>query len=311
MRARFKRAASKGWRGPAPRPCAAALALWLGLGALVSACAGEPAPPGPAPSPLIYEIAGPHGETQGWLLGTIHALPEGTQWRTPGIEAAIAQADCLILEVAAPGDPAAREAFMALSASAGLPPLQDRIAPEWREPLGELAGAAGTDLAAFEATETWAAALILAQAMRTGERAHGAERALIEEFAGREIRELEGARAQLAIFSSLAEEDQAALLTSVIADFGDGIDQAGELRAAWLSGDAARLEAATREGMLADPELREAILLARNRAWATKLRVALEQQERPLIAVGAAHLVGPEGLAALLEAEGFALRPLN
>jgi len=317
MRAFVASGAARSRVGEALRPRAAALALWLGAGALLSGCTGEPAQPTeqappasqPSSSPILHEITDPEGRIQGWLLGTIHALPDGTLWRTGAIDRAIDKADYLIVEIADPGSAAARAAFLELSASAGLPPLAQRIAPPLRGELSELASAAGTSLAAFGSTETWAAALILAQAMRTGDPANGVDRALIAQFSGRDIRELEGARAQLRIFDSLAEEDQRALLESVIGDFGDGIDQAGELRTAWLTGNAARIEAATRTGMLADPELREAILIARNRAWAARLDALLARGEPPLIAVGAAHLVGPDGLPALLEARGYTLRP--
>jgi uncharacterized protein YbaP (TraB family) len=77
-----------------------------------------------------------------------------------------------------------------------------------------------------------------------------------------------------------------------------------------LAGDAATIEASTREGFLADPALREALLTARNRRWVAALLPVLEQPARPLVAVGTAHLVGPEGLVALLEAEGFTIRRL-
>ena len=308
-----KRSASTAGRARTPRRFALAAWLGLGLGLLIAACSNEQAapPPGPEASPLLYEVTGPEGAVEGWLLGTIHALPEGTRWRTPATQRVIAQADYLVVEISAPGDAAAREAFMALSSSTGLPPLTERIGPQWRSQLGKLAEAAGTSLDAFATTETWAAALILAQATRPGDPANGVDRALIADFADREVRELEGAARQLRIFDELAPADQRALLESVIEDFGDGIDQAGELRTAWLTGDAARIEQATRTGMMADPELREAILVARNRAWAVQVGKVLGDPERPLIAVGAAHLVGPEGLAALLEAQGFDTRPLN
>jgi uncharacterized protein YbaP (TraB family) len=256
-------------------------------------------------------VSGPDGAVEGWLFGTIHALPGGTQWRTPAIQGIIEQADYLVVEIAAPGDPASREAFLALSTSPALPPLAERIDPALRGGLRDLASAAGTPLEAFTATETWAAALVLAQAMRSGDPANGVDRALIEDFAARRVIELEGSARQLGIFDRLAPEDQRALLESVIADHGDGIDQSDELRAAWLAGDAARLEEATREGMMEDPELREALLVERNRVWAGRLREALGEMPRPLVAVGAAHLVGADGLAALLERQGFAVRRLS
>ena len=68
------------------------------------------------------------------------------------------------------------------------------------------------------------------------------------------------------------------------------------------------IEASTREGFLADPALRAALLTGRNNRWAEAIIPLLEQSPRPLVAVGTAHLVGPDGLVALLEARGYRVR---
>ncbi|MEL7188135.1 MAG: TraB/GumN family protein, partial [Pseudomonadota bacterium] len=73
----------------------------LGLGFLLasafvlSACGGDPndAAPKVEPSPLVFEITNAQGETEGWMLGTIHALPKDTEWRTPFIDNVIDEAD--------------------------------------------------------------------------------------------------------------------------------------------------------------------------------------------------------------------------
>ena len=78
------------------------LALALALAAALAACGG-PEEDWPPPSPALWEVSGPDGET-GWLFGTIHALPEGVEWETPALEAALDRADALVVEVANLGE---------------------------------------------------------------------------------------------------------------------------------------------------------------------------------------------------------------
>ena len=291
----------------------AGLVLAPALALALAGCGeGHKGADGPPPSPLFYELASADGAVEGWMLGTIHALPADTEWRTPAISQAIADADLLIVEVAALDDrKALAAAFAELGTTPGLPPLERRLPEGLSSPLADLLARGDLSAAGFADTETWAAAIMLAQVGAPGDPDQGVDRALIREFAERPVRELEGVRGQLAIFDRLPEEGQRTMLAAVVSEAERTRADPARLQRAWLSGDAARIEQSTREGFLADPALREALLTGRNRRWAAALVPVLEQGPRPLIAVGAAHLVGPEGLARLLEAEGYTVRRLR
>lgn len=289
-----------------------AAAILVPLLLILAGCSNAPggsAADAGRPAPLLYEIAAADGTLEGWMLGTIHALPPDTDWRTPAIGRVIDAADVLVVEVAALGDAAGMvRTFAALAATSGLPPLAERVPADLRPQLAALMERGHLDATTFAARETWAAAIMLAQVDAPGDPASGVDRALIADFAGRPVRELEGARGQLGIFDRLPESAQRSMLAAVVRESERVRQDPARLQRAWAAGDAAAIAASTREGFLADPALHEALLTARNRRWTAALVPFLAETPRPLIAVGAAHLVGPEGLAALLEAEGYRLR---
>lgn len=284
--------------------------LLLGL-AGCSDAPGDAAADRASPNPLLYEIASADGTVEGWMVGTIHALPDDTEWRTPAITQVTDAADLLVVEIAALGD---RErvagTFTELSTTPGLPPLEQRLPDDLATPLTGLLERGGIERTRFAAVETWAAAIMLAQVDATGDPANGVDRALINDFAGRPVRELEGAAAQLAIFDRLTEAQQRSMLAAVVRGSDAARKDPARLQRAWLAGDAATIEQSTREGFLADPALRAALLTDRNRRWAAAIIAMLQETPRPLIAVGTAHLVGPDGLVALLEAQGYRIRRL-
>jgi uncharacterized protein YbaP (TraB family) len=279
-------------------PILAALAA-LALGACRAA---------PPAHPALWQIEGPHGE-KAWLFGTVHALPERLDWRQGRVAEALAASDLLVLEVARIEE--APRAFAALSQSPGLPPLRERTSPALRPALDRVLRETGLGAADLDGLETWAAALTIEQALASKagiERENGIERELVASYR-RPVDQLEGAPAQLSIFDRLAEEDQRVLLDSVLRESSHPDD--ADLARAWARGDMAPIEAEITRGLLADPELRAALLTGRNRAWADRLGGMVRQGKHPFIAVGAGHMAGPEGLPALMAAQGWRVTRLQ
>ena len=262
--------------------------------------------------PALWEVTGANGE-QAWLLGTIHALPEPVNWRSAEVDRALNGSDRLLLEVAAIGDgTATRAVFQRLASSPGLPPLVQRLPPQARPALQRILADQGADPAQLDGLETWAATLSLNQLLAdTDNAANGIDRAILRAAPGKRIDEFEGAERQFAIFDTLPEADQRAMLLATVSGAADAGAETARLAVMWSNGEVAGMAEATRSGLLADPELRQALLTGRNQAWATSLQQRLRKGERPLVAVGAAHLVGPEGLPALLAAQGWTVRRIQ
>lgn len=277
---------------------------------LLSGC-GEPERDSPPPSPAIYELSSADGAVEGWLLGTIHALPDGTQWQTPAIRSAVAAASGLVVEVADLDDRPVQRRFAELAAAPGLPPIEQRLAADARPALAVMVSDGGIDPGDLQRLETWAVALALAQAVRHGDSANGVDRAVIAAFAGRPVRELEGAEFQLDLFDTLPEDEQRDLLASVVHDYQRWGSNPARLAQGWLAGDIERLADPAQSALLADPELRDILLTRRNAAWAPRIAALLRREPPLLIAVGAGHIGGAEGLAALLAAQGYTVRRMD
>lgn len=285
----------------------AGLALLLAL--VLASCAQQR-----QVKPALWLVEGPSGQ-KAWLFGTIHALPDPVDWRSEKISVALAQSDRLVLEVADAGnDVAIAQAFASLAQGSQQPPLDDRVAPELEDELAAELARDQIPPRSLDRYDTWAAALMIAQAQARGDRqdsANGIDRDLAKSYSG-PIDEFEGATAQLSIFDALPEAQQRALLGSVIENKPeDRRNKARALEQAWARGDMAAIAKASDEEMFGDARLRDALLVGRNRAWVAKLIALLQGGARPFVAVGAAHLGGDDGLPAMLAARGYKVTRLQ
>jgi uncharacterized protein YbaP (TraB family) len=279
--------------------------------AILALAGCQRAPDQPPPSPALWEVTGTHGE-HGYLFGTIHALPGGIRWHTPRLDAAFAASGTLAVEARDLDSPRAMNAiFERLARSEGLPPLGARVPAGDRALVERLLGSQGLSDADFADVETWAAALTLANARQPGESANGVDRALLKDAVGKQVIEFEGVEPQLRIFDALPQPEQADLLVAVAREASTGPGTRRQEVRDWLTGKIDALAHEADAGVLADPELRAVLLVARNRAWTERIDTALKRSDTLFVAVGAAHLPGPDGLAALLAARGYTVRRIQ
>ncbi|MBM3596527.1 MAG: TraB/GumN family protein [Alphaproteobacteria bacterium] len=278
-------------------------ALAPAFAVLLAGCAATPDPATPA----FWQVDCP-GARQAWLFGTVHALERPAQWRGEIVDKAMEESSLLMVELADPGNAKAGAQVwdrLAKGPDQGL--LSARMAPEQRSGLAKVLDRTGLDDDQFTEVDTWAAALTIAQAAsRHLDSGNGIDGAVLKAMKGTPVAELEGREAQLAIFDRLPESEQRDLLATVVADAGRSRDEASDIAAAWRRGDMT-IARATEQGMLSDPQFREALFTGRNRRWTRRVLEAMDKGERPFVAVGAAHLAGPQGLPAMLRASGCAV----
>ena len=291
-----------GMRFPAKPVLAVVLVL------LAAACQRAPAP---ASHVALWEISA-GGTPQGWILGTIHALPPGTPWRRPAIDAAMASADLLVMEIGEPIDSAtAGKALARLAMTPGLPPPTARLDPAGRAALLAAYGRLNLDDARFRNEESWAVALqisALASQKAGADAQDGVEPQLRRGMQGKPVTGLETIDSQFAVFDALPAPAQTLLLADVAREATDPRNDDADLLALWLKGDELGLERQASADFLADPVLREALLTARNRAWAQRIDGLLHSGAHPFIGVGAAHVAGHDGLPDLLRAKGWTVK---
>lgn len=275
--------------------------------ALLAACHAA-APPADAPKVALWSVSDGSG-VRGWIIGTIHALPPGIGWQRPAIDQAMREADRLVMEIAEPISPEKAGAALArLAMTPGLPPPSERLSGPGHDNLVKAYRLLGVDDTRFAGEESWAVALqisAMASQKAGASAADGVEPQLRAAMAGKPVVGLETIDAQFQVFDQLPGAVQDRLLADVAQEVLAVVDSDDAMLKSWLNGDELGLAKAAKSDFLGDPVLHEALLAARNRAWLRQIDGLLHGRGRPFIAVGAAHVVGPDGLPQLLRARGW------
>lgn len=252
-----------------------------------------------------------------YIFGTIHLLPKGAHWQNETLDKAIAESDHLILETTGLDDSAnVSRIFTSMSTDEDVIKITQRLDGGNLQKLKNLIDDQNLSASGLSKMETWAAALAISNSLTSDmglQRSLGVETILTQRFKGKPIEGLETIASQFSIFDDLAERDQRAMLQSIVTD-SDNSDAAFlTLLHAWLDGDIDQINAETQHGILSSPNVREALLDGRNRKWVRALynRLNDEGTKTYFVAVGAAHLVGPNGVPELLKSAGYRVQRIQ
>ena len=291
--------------------------LWIALllaglvtaGTLVRAQAPAPAPAG-VNKGLIWKVG--RGTRSGWLVGSLHLLTADAYPLPPALDTAFAAADVLV-EEANPEELKTPAAAMQLVAKAMYPPgttLQSQVSKETFDKIAKRAEKIGLPIDRLQSFKPWMVALTLVglELQKGGfDPGLGLDQHFLNRApgAGKQVRTLETAMQQIDFLESLSPHLQEGLVAASLEGADTELAQVQRIAAAWKAGDTAPIERLLLTDMKnVDTAVYETLLVGRNRRWVPQIEDCLSQK-RCFVVVGAAHLVGPDGLVTMLRAKGY------
>ena len=249
--------------------------------------------------PALWKIQ--RGDSIVYLFGTVHVLPKDTQWHYAALDNALKTSDALYVELV-DDDQATMQPLVMQYGIDAAHPLSSELDSGDERRLQAAAQTAGLPPQALDVMKPWLAALTLTVApiIKAGfDPESGVDKQLRSEFAasGKPVRELETAEQQIRYFADQPQPVEISLLRSTLDDYDKAATELKELVQDWQRGDVAAIAALENSDMREKyPALYKTLLIERNQRWAQQIAQMLDQHQTVFIAVGAAHLAGPDGV---------------
>ena len=251
-----------------------------------------------------------------YLVGSVHLLTKDYYPLSPTLDAAFNESDLLVEEIDL-GDTGALNALQLMTRSQ-LPAgesLDKLLGPATYARVSKRFAGLGIPLEPLKRFKPWTLALMLSQlewAKAGFDPALGLDQHFFDRAKknGKAVRGLETVEFQLSRFDGLALDQQARLLAQTIDEIESETVNVIKLVDAWKTGDIATLEKLAMADVDKDPFLYQRFLVERNRNWMPIIESLFNRPGRAFVVVGAAHLIGPDGLVQMLKAKGYTVEQL-
>jgi uncharacterized protein YbaP (TraB family) len=260
---------------------------------------------------FMWKVEGADGSSA-YLLGSLHVLTAEFYPLSATINKAFAESKTLVEEVDIDemNDPMVMMAALSKAMLTDGRTLDQVIAPELFAEVKKRAEKTGMPMMALQRMKPWLVAItLMAPTLQAagfkpelGIDQHFFDRA---KDSGMKRQGLETMAFQLDQFDSMSPKLQEEMLRTTMEDLDKEVAGITEMAQAWSFGNVAAVEKMTLEEMKEVPELYQRLLVDRNRNWIPHVEACIKQNSACFIVVGAAHLVGPDGLPTLLSKKGY------
>jgi uncharacterized protein YbaP (TraB family) len=291
--------------------CPLAMAIWLSVGICTvaqSQSAGDRLP--------VWMLDGVDNRL--YLLGSVHMLRESDHPLPAEIYDAYSDSDALVMEldISSPDPIATQKLINELGMIRDGKQLGDLLGASDFSEAQRLAERIDIPLAMLAAAEPWFAAITIDAMMLMrigfspayGIESHFAERAAAD---SKPISALETERQQLEMLDRLSPQAQRDLLLETLNEGEDFDLSMNELILAWRGGDTDWLDRELLQKVRRYPEIYTTLVVQRNEDWAGKIVELLDDPQNYLIIVGTMHMIGEDGLPALLRKRGLDIQQLR
>jgi uncharacterized protein YbaP (TraB family) len=257
------------------------------------------------------------GQSVVYLVGSVHLLSKDYYPLSPALDKAFKETDLLVEELHL-GQMAQVESQMTILMRGMLPSgqtLDKVVSPGTFALVSERVKSLGLPIEPLSRFKPWALALTLL-GLEWQAAGFDADLGLDKHFydqavaAGKEVQGLETIEFQISRFDEMTMEEQDRMLASTLRELETEKASVTTLANAWKAGDAPTVEKIVLQELRQEPRMYQRLLVDRNKDWMPKIEALFSRKGRAFVVVGAAHLVGPDGLLAQLKARGYAIEQL-
>ena len=252
-----------------------------------------------------------------YILGSIHFLKKENYPLAKSILEALDGSKKLVLEIdlnsASPE--AAERVTLEKAVYRDGTSLRQNIGPETYGLTEQRAKDLGVDIELMRPLKPWFVALTLMsiKLQKIGlDSTYGVDRYLAAraKVSEKPTRGLETLEFQVGLLDQLSRRDQEMMLRETVEEL-DLLDKnVDQIVRAWAAGDSQSMEKLLLAGMKEYPDLYQRIIAERNRRWLPEIEKMIAQGDGSMVVVGAAHLVGKDGVIELLKARGYTVEQM-
>lgn len=276
---------------------------------------------------IAHTIVQAQGHVFGWkvskgqgtiyVVGSVHLLSKDFYPLHPALEAAYADSDYLVEEVDI-GEMSGTGSQLTMLTRGMQPssqPLEKALSPSTLALLTKKSADLGLPMEALKQFKPWMIALTV-EAMEWQKAGFDPELGLDKHFYeqakrdGKTVQGLETIEYQISRFDEMPIELQDHLLAETLKSIDTERASLSKMIESWRTGDAAAVERIVLKDLQQEPVLYKRLLVERNTNWMPKLDALFARKGRALVVVGAAHLVGPDGLLTMFRARGYKVEQL-
>jgi hypothetical protein len=254
-----------------------------------------------------------------YLLGSIHLGSKDMYPLPKEFEDAFAASKTLIVEVDL--SRVDMQSLQAMMLSKGMYPgddsLWDHVSPETRKQVEAFCDTYQMPAMIVAKMKPWLVAVTVATIpmIKSGMDPNlGIDKYFLDKAgqdgAKKAVVEIESAEWQMNLLSGFSDELQGRFLASAIEQANKSLENGKKIQALWLSGDADKVDAALHEDP-GPPEIEKALLQDRNPHMADVAEQYLKGKGQAFVVVGAAHLVGKDGVVRILEGRGYKVQQVT
>jgi len=252
-----------------------------------------------------------------YLIGSVHLLTKDFYPLNPALEKAYTDSDLLVEEVdiAEMSGAGSQLSMLTRGMQPSSRPLDTVLTASTMALLSKKAQDVGLPMEALKQFKPWMIALTI-EVMEWQKAGFDQELGLDRHFYnqaqtdGKAVQALETIDYQISRFDEMPMELQDHLLAETLKSIDTEQASRTRLLEAWRTGNSAAVEGIVLKDLQKEPDLYQRLLVERNRNWLPKLEALFGRKGRAMVVVGAAHLVGPDGVLAMLKAKGYKVEQL-